>query len=165
MSEQKPSRLPIWFVLSLVVNALLIGLMIGGGLGKRHSGGHDRPAAGGEMHIARSLERVVSDEERAVLRTALREAFNETREQRRALRQARRELRDLLSQETYDREAVQAAFAKLRTAEGDVKVAMHDELAIQFEKLTTEQRRAVLRNIERGPRGREGRRGPPPPRD
>ena len=35
MSEDTKSRLPIWLIVSLMANALLIGLIIGGGLGQR----------------------------------------------------------------------------------------------------------------------------------
>ena len=43
MSEASKSRLPLWLIVSLLVNALLIGLLIGGGLGQRKGG----PSPGG----------------------------------------------------------------------------------------------------------------------
>jgi len=175
MTETKASRLPIWLVVSLIVNALLIGLIIGGGLGKRRDGPPPHPG-GSEMEIARGMESVVEGEDRAAMRQALRAAFERSRGERRELRQARRDLSQLLGAEPYDREAVLAGFARLRTADSNMKAGLHDELAIQLEKLSAEQRRAMLRFVEnsarhprrpdqRRPMRRQRRDRPPPPQD
>ena len=160
MTETPGSRLPIWLVVSLIVNALLIGLLIGGGLGKRNSGPSPHPG-GGEMELARGIESVVEGEDRAAMRQALRAAFERSRGERRELRQARRDLGQLLGAEPYDREAVLAGFARMRAADGKMKAGLHDELAIQLEKLSVEQRRAMLRFVEsnaRQPRRHDQRR-------
>ena len=46
MSEDTKSRLPIWLIVSLLANALLIGLIIGGGLGRGGSGSSAGGAGG-----------------------------------------------------------------------------------------------------------------------
>ncbi len=164
MSEHTPSRIPVWLIISLIVNALLIGLILGGGLAKRKVPGGGGPQ-GSEMHLARGIESVISPEEREVLRKALRSAFTQTREERREVRAARLELRNLLGSEVYDIEAVKVAFARLRDADSGVKVALHDELAVQLEKLTVEQRQKVLQRVDRRPRGPHPRNGNGPRRD
>ncbi len=172
MTETPGSRLPIWLVVSLIVNALLIGLLIGGGLGQRQSGPSAHPGADA-MELARGIENVVKDEDRAAMRQALRAAFDRSREERRELRQARRDLGRLLRAEPYDREAVLAGFARLRAVDGEMKASLHDELATQFEKLSVEQRRATLRFVEKraryprrhDQRRQRGDRPLPPPQD
>ncbi|MEQ3744823.1 MAG: periplasmic heavy metal sensor [Henriciella sp.] len=171
MTEQTLSRFPYWLVISLIVNALLIGLLIGGGLGKRKSGGSSI-IAGDERAIVRGLEQSLNDQDRRVLRRSLRSAFERTRDERRELRATRTLLSDALQADPYDRDAVSSAFARLRTADGNMKVGLQEELADQFAKLSVDQRRAIVRNLERrgaygrrGPRERGDRRPPPPPRD
>lgn len=156
MSEQTKSRFPYYLIASLVVNGLLIGLLAGGALGKRNQ---PPPSANaGEFQIARGINQVASPEDRRAVRQALREAFRNTRDERRALRSAREALKQAMLADPYDQAAVQAAFVDLRAADSDVKVGLHDALALQMGKLSVEQRTAIMQNIGEGQRRRFRRR-------
>ena len=165
MSDVTKSRLPIWLIASLMANALLIGLFIGGGLGQKRAGpplgGH-----GGEQALIRGIDQSVPEDQRQAVRRTFRRAFADTRQERIRLRDVQSELGRRLSAEPYDAEAVRDAFEEMRKAEAAMKARMHDVLAEQFGTLTAEQRRAVIEDFNRRPRGKPGRRGdrPPPPR-
>lgn len=168
MSDTKTSKLPIWLVVSLIVNALLIGVLIGGGLGQRKAGPPPGGPGGSEQALIRGIERSLPDDQRQIVRRAFRQAFVESREQRIAVRDARQRLARLLAAETYDADAVRESFQQLREADAAMRAQMQDVLAEQFGTLTAEQRRAILEDLNRRSRRRggpeDGRRGPPPPR-
>lgn len=168
MSDAKTSKLPIWLVVSLIVNALLIGVLIGGGLGQRKAGPPPGGPGGSEQALIRGIERSLPDDQRQIVRRAFRQAFVESREQRIAVRDARQRLARLLAAETYDADAVRESFQKLREADAAMRAQMQDVLTEQFGTLTAEQRRAILEDLNRRSRRRggpeDGRRGPPPPR-
>lgn len=158
MTETIKRNLPIWLIVSLIVNALLIGLLVGGGLRQKspQSGG----AVGGERAFVESIDRVVAEEDRAQVRRAFRSAYGDSRDARRAVRDARQALAETISAEVYNEAAVIAAFEKMRIADDVAKAALHDALAVQLGSLTKDQRAAVLSNLERGGRrGDRGRRG------
>jgi uncharacterized membrane protein len=168
MSDTNTSRLPIWLVVSLIANALLIGLIIGGGLGQRKAGPPPGGGPGGsEQALIRGIDRSLPEDQRHVVRQAFREAFRESRPERVRVREARRALSRLLAADVYDADAVREGFRQLRDADAAMNTKMHDVLANQFGSLTLEQRRAIIRDLNRrGPRGgpRDGERRPPPPR-
>lgn len=168
MSDTKTSKLPIWLVVSLIVNALLIGVLIGGGLGQRKAGPPPGGPGGSEQALIRGIERSLPDDQRQIVRRAFRQAFVESREQRIAVRDARQRVARLLAAETYDADAVRESFQQLREADAAMRAQMQDVLAEQFGTLTAEQRRAILEDLNRRSRRRggpeDGRRGPPPPR-
>ena len=75
-----PSRLSpvaIGLVVSLVLNALLVGLIAGNMMGapksERHSGAHRGGGGGSDFEIARGIEAVVPDTDREGIRRALRQ--------------------------------------------------------------------------------------------
>ncbi|NQY97630.1 MAG: periplasmic heavy metal sensor [Henriciella sp.] len=169
MSDAKTSKLPIWLVVSLIVNALLIGVLVGGGLGQRKAGPPPGAGAGSEQALIRGIDRALPDDERQIVRRAFRQAFAESRQQRIAVRDARQRLGRLLAAEVYDADAVRESFGELREADAAMRAKIQDVLAEQFGTLTAEQRRAIIQNMNRrgdrraGPRGDHRR--PPPPRD
>ncbi|MEM9054824.1 MAG: periplasmic heavy metal sensor [Pseudomonadota bacterium] len=167
MTEHTTSRLPIWLIVSLVVNALLVGLLIGGGLGQRKAG-PSPGLPGSEQALIRGIDRSVPDDQRRAVRRAFRRAFADTRPERIRIRESRRKLAQLLAADTYDAEAVRQGFEAFRAADAAMKARMHDILAEQFGKLTVEQRQAILRDYNRRnrrPGSQDGDRPPPPRRD
>lgn len=164
MTAVTPSRLPIWLIVSLLVNALLIGVLIGGGLGQRKAG----PAMagpGGEDMLVRGIDRAVPDEQRRAVRRAFRRAFADSRQERIQVRNTRQRLAALLAAEDYEASEVQSAFEDLRAAEAAMKARLHDVLAEQLATLSPEQRQAILSDMDRRDRRRrdhDGHRPPPP---
>lgn len=169
MSDAGKSKVPVWLVVSLIVNALLIGVLIGGGLGQRKAGPPPGGVGGGEQALIRGIDQSLPDDQRRIVRRAFRQAFAESREQRIAVRDARRRLGQLLAAETYDADAVRESFRALREADAAMRAQMQDVLAEQFGTLTAAQRRAIIEDLNRRSRRRGGpdgdRRRPPPPRD
>ncbi|MEM1087446.1 MAG: periplasmic heavy metal sensor [Pseudomonadota bacterium] len=166
MIEAPNRRSSIILLVSLILNGLLIGLLIGGGLRQ------DRPPPSpdrGERALVRGLERSVPEDERSTVRDALRRAYGATRSERRALRVARRDLRVALAADPYNAETVAKSFEAVRQAEAAAKSGLHEELARQFERLSPEERAKILRNTDRprrrGRPDRRGERSPPPLRD
>lgn len=162
MSDATSSKLPIWLIVSLIANALLIGVLIGGGLGQRKAG-PPPSAVGQEESIIRGIDRALPDEERREVRQIFRRAFADSRDERVRVRNARRALGRLMNAEQYDAEAVRAGFEELREADAAMKARMHNLIADQFGTLSAEQRRVILRESNRADRRRGDR--PPPPRD
>ena len=167
MSERTTSRLPIWLIVSLMANALLIGLIIGGGLGQRKAGpSHRQTMAASEQTLMRGIDRAVSIDQRQDVRRAFRRAFADTRDERVRLRDARQQVGRLLAAPDYDSAAVEAGFAELRAADDAMKARMHTVLTEQFSNLSAEQRRLIIREANRrGARGNRQDRPPPPPGD
>ncbi|MEO1322165.1 MAG: periplasmic heavy metal sensor [Pseudomonadota bacterium] len=166
MSDGSKLRLPIWLIASLLANALLIGLLIGGGLGQKRAG---PPVSGGgsEQALMRGLDESLSSEDRRIVRQAFRKAFADTRSERIQLREARRQLGQALTADPYDRDLVQERFSVMRELEVKMKGRMHLVLAEQFGTLSAEQRQAIIRDFNRrSNRSRSGgRRGDGPMRD
>ena len=167
MSEDTKSRLPIWLIVSLMANALLIGLIIGGGLGQRKSGANTS-IPGDERALIRGIDEAVPSDQRQTVRRAFSRAFEDSRAERRAVRDVRRKLGSFLSEDSYDATEVQMAFEELRDAESAMKKRMHDVLAEQFGALSEAQRRAIVQDLNRrgarrGPPGGGRDRRPPPP--
>ena len=165
MSEGTKSRLPVWLIVSLMANALLIGVLIGGGLGQRKAG-PPVVQAGGEEALMRGIDRAVPDDQRRAVRQAFRRAFADTRRERVRVRDARQALGRLFAAEDYDAVKVKAGFAELREADAAMKARMHDVLAEQLGTLSVEERRALLRDFNRPRAARGQARGdrPQPPR-
>ena len=162
MSDATSSKLPIWLIVSLIANALLIGVLIGGGLGQRKAG-PPPSVVGQEEALIRGIDRALPDDDRREVRQIFRRAYAESRAERVRVRNARRALGRLMNANPYDADAVRAGFEELREADAAMKARMHSLIADQFGALTAEQRRAVLRETNRGDRRRGDRK--PPPRD
>ena len=161
MSDATSSKLPIWLIVSLIANALLIGVLIGGGLGQRKAG-PPPSAVGQEEALIRGIDRALPDEERREVRQIFRRAFADSREERVRVRNARRALGRLMNANSYDADAVRAGFEELREADAAMKARMHNLIADQFGTVSAEQRRIILRESNRA--NRRGNR-PPPSRD
>ncbi len=156
-----PSKLPLWLVASLIANALLIGLLIGGGLKKSTT--PTPQVSPNELQIARSIHDVLPEEARRSVRRQFQQALRATQPERREIRRLRRKLRRMLLAETYDQAAVAAIFAELRAADSAMRASLHEELIQQLGELSLEQRQSVLRDLGRDRRDAARRRRAPPP--
>lgn len=166
MSDSQKPRLPIILMISLVLNGLLIGLLIGGGLSKRS---HTPPQMGAERALARGLERAAPEAQQTEIRQALRRAFAASRTERQILRRARQDLRRAVVADPYNGDAVDAALKAVQEAETQARAKLQTEVARQLGRLTPEQREMIMRDVgrkrarrhDRGMR-REGRPEHPP---
>lgn len=167
MTDTPKRSFPVWLTISLVVNALLLGLFIGGGIGNRRDGGGSQGISGGEAQLAIGIQNAMTAEERSAFRRAIGEAYLKSRDKRSRLNATRVELSEVLVADPYDQAAVEAAFERLRLADVEVKVSLHEEMAGQLGKLSLEQRQAILKSLSDRRRparsqdgeGRDGRRG------
>lgn len=148
MSERSRfSTLAVALVASLVVNALLVGLVLGNVMGRPHHN-HDRrergPRGGGDFAIARGIERVVPEEDRAEIRSVFREAFRSSREQFIAKREAREGLNEALAAEAFNPAAVDRAFANMREADRALTERFQTVLSEQIGSLSDAERAELV---------------------
>ncbi len=177
MSEPRKkglSALAMALIASLVVNALLVGLVIGGALGKpgeRHRG---HRGGGDDFMIARGLQSIVPESRNGEIRQAFREAFVQSRGQWREKREARRAMMDAISREPFEPATLDAAFERMRAADTALTRNFQETLVTQISELSDTERAELadwLEAVERERRERREERrdrrgdGPPPPRD
>ncbi len=164
------SRLPVWLIVSLLVNMLLAGLFVGHMLAGRPGQG-DHPPRLNEGEIARTIVRAAPDSERAEIRRAFRSTWAETRQLRKDRKEARRRVNEAMVAEDYNVEEMQSAFAAMRDADAALQSQIQTLLANRLGALEPEQRRVLAEAIQRHDRRGPGHRGPgafgnrPPPED
>lgn len=159
-------RLPLILTLSVLINMLLMGFLLGGEMATR-TNTQDRPTVETPgMAIGPGFLLAVPEADRPAVRRAFRDAFWDTRLERRTFRRAKRALEEAVLTEPYDRDAALTAFTSLRQAKTALDRRYHHVLADQFGRLSLSQRRALLNPRSRGPGSRldrpaTGERGPP----
>lgn len=155
--------LVLGLALSLVINLVLIGFLIGrlSGMPRPPSFRANVPASIGW------LMRNLPEERREMLRADAREHFRSTRPELRALRDAQRRLYEVLSAEKLDQQALNDVIAQLRThldAIQGANLALLGELA---GKLSPQERHMLAEGLRRRPGGRSqearSQRHPAPP--
>lgn len=127
---------------SLALNVLLIGAIVGWRLERLSAREAEPPARGAFMAS-------LTPQERAELRRTLRAAFFETREERHAARRERAALMELATAETYDAAAVREALRRTRAAEMTLLSRIDDAVVAALAELPPEQRRAAVEAIVR----------------
>lgn len=163
MSETRNSW-SVWLIASLVVNALLIGFIFGGGLHNRVQPKEQAgPAPRGGFEMVRGLDQIASEEDRDEIRRVFRDVFRETRDVRRDQRRARFAFAQAAMAEPYDEARVLEALERVRETGLAVETEIHAALASQLGRFNVEQRRALIfamsRNDRQGRRGAPGRNG------
>jgi uncharacterized membrane protein len=127
--------------LSLALNLLLLGALIGGiATGARLS----FPRDDAERRPAMSR---LDAPTREALTAVFREQFAANRDDRLKQRAARKELMDLATAETFDRAATVAALARLREIDARLMVANSDAVLAFMEGLSVQQRREVVKAL------------------
>ncbi len=161
--------LAIVLVISLAVNALLIGLFAGNLLGRPDHPGDRGPRGGNsDFMMARSIEDVVPEADRDQIRQAFRQAFRDSRDIWTEKRAARTALSEALAAEPFDAAAVDQAFADMRAADQALTARFQSVLSQELADLSVEQRATLVerlneinrRRMERVDRHKD-RRGPP----
>jgi uncharacterized membrane protein len=151
--------------LSLAINGLLAAMIF---FHPGHHGGRHGP----DVRVGR-LEQHLSPESRDVLRAAVDRRRDELREEFRAMRDARDDIADALSAEPFDREALDAAFARADERQDAIRATIRKSFGDAAAKLPAEERAKLAKGGERylrrlfGPRdgerdhGDRDRDGPP----
>jgi uncharacterized membrane protein len=136
---------------SVALNLLLIGAAVGGyAAGVRV----EREAPGAvvdRLPGPRAFIAALPAETRAKVRGEFESSWTQSREARTSARQARREAFEAAAAEPYDRDAVRAAFARLREADQRAVGVFHDNVVDAFAELTPEERRRALIALRRAP--------------
>ena len=152
----RQTALLVALLLSVAVNLLVAGVFIG-----RHgAGAREAPPA---AWAARELPA----EARLLVRERMRDQIESVRPLRLELREARLAIREAITAENYDPQALKDALARLRAIDGRYKGLLHDSVAEIAAELPREQRiallRAAMRRNEPGgpPPGKGGPGGPP----
>ena len=133
-------RLPVGLIISVALNALLIGVLVMGFLSQ-----HDRRRGPGgpgdpDFAILRGLEEVSGEGGRETIRSAFRDAFADTEDQRIALREARERFAQALVAEPFSQADIEASFADVRAADQAMKARFHGVLADELGQLDDQQR-------------------------
>src|SRR5690606_27736059 len=114
---------------------------------------HRAPGMRGTMMPnPRVLRQVLPEERRVVVDALLAEHREQIRGNVREVFQARNEVHELLTAETVDAEALDAAFANLRARDAEAATAVQAMLTELATELTPEERRALAESIHRRPR-------------
>lgn len=147
MTDATPRKTPLWLIISLLVNLILIGFLVGSFMrddGRRH---HNR----GDGRADISLE------DRRVIRSMMRDIAQEARtgdDNRRAAAEA---LAATLIADPYSEEDAKVAFTAFRDAEDAARRRADLLLANRIASLSPEQRRMVVEIVARERRHRGGR--------
>ena len=174
MSAENKS-FPYLLVVSLCVNALMVGAMAGIWMSTSRTESNPAPEVkrdvmlGGplEERIARTAMYDLPEDERARFREGLSQEWRDTRALREQMDRVRERIADELASDDYSPEEMQSAFADLREGEMAFKTRLHDRLADFLAMIPDEKRKTILqRSMDRRDRygGHRDRRGPPPER-
>jgi uncharacterized membrane protein len=176
MSEKRAlSGLAVGLVISLIANALLIGVLVGGWLGEPDRG--HRGPRGGDHMVARGIEAIVPETNRGEIREAFGQAFRESRSAWRDKREARQTMVEAIAQTPFDKTELENAFERLRVADAAMTRAFQTTLVSQVSELSDSERadlvvwleemqgRRAERRRERRSERRDGSRRAPPSDD
>jgi len=132
-------RLAILLAVSIGVNLLLAGVLLGRGFG-RPRGGHAGPRpddSGVEWREGRR---------HPVVREAVERRRGELSARRGAIEAARAKVRDALGRDPFDRALLEAALTNVRTETAESQALLHGALVEGAASATLEQRRELARN-------------------
>jgi uncharacterized membrane protein len=156
----------IWLFASLLINAVLLGVLIGGALQPKASSRDgergvwaergERPDRGRPF---REGEDTLSEQSRAAIGQAFRTAIKASREDRSRLREARADLVALIQSPDATAQDLDAGFERVRQIEGDMRARLYSSLSDVIVTLPPEERVKVGQGLPMllSPRGLEDR--------
>ena len=156
MTSETPRKTPYGLIVSVALNGLLVGLLAGvllsGGPHKR--GGPNGPGpAGGvgavEHGMARAILQSAPRADRAQIRRTMGDAWRGTAAERQKIRDAQRTIAQAIDAETFNRDAVMAAFEAWRDADREIKTAVQTAMVEALDDLPTESRAALAEDMKR----------------
>ena len=138
-----------WLTLaSLMLNLFLIGSIAGGTykLFENHQAGKV-----GQNALRFAAENLSKEQQRS-FKISLREARRDARQQLELAKEARTEVRKLIAAPSFDKQALETAFAKTREADRVVRMKIEVALINFTEKLTAEDRQKLADGLaQKGP--------------
>lgn len=137
----------LWLFVSLAVNLLLVGLIVGANLGEVRQQRDRAAMAVGRMPNMRVVLDALPPERADDVRTKVVDTWRQAKEERRGARQARIELMKTVGAQTYDANAVRAGFARVRDADARVAARFHDVVTDAMQEMTPAERREMLRRL------------------
>mgnify|MGYP000341994730 CR=1 FL=1 len=146
----KPRTINIILVISLALNLLVVGALLGFSL-------RERPGPRFPSHLGSEL-RNVDPEIRREIRQQFRAGRESGRELHQEMRASQRLLAEAVLNEPFDEQAVREAFSRSRDNRQAVEAHMHDQMIKVMTHLNQQQRRELLRRLLKH---RDGRRPPP----
>ena len=164
MSAENASRTPWGLVLSVALNGLLIGLLAGvmrsGGPHKRGGppGGPEAGPAGGDRGLARAIIQSAPADARPELRRAMSDAWASSADDRARVRSAQKTISDAVAAETFDQDAVLAAFEDWREADTRIKARVQTAMADLLAEIPPDARKALAEQMRRHESRRQRRR-------
>jgi uncharacterized membrane protein len=150
-------RLSIVLAVSIALNLLLGGIMLGRALHRPHP----PPRAEREAPAFRH-ER---EGKRAAARGLFREQSEALRDKRTAIGEARRTAQTALESEPFDRAALERALESLRKETAASQEIVHKAIVEAASKGSADERKELGRALEHAGPGGDGRRGPRPKRE
>ncbi|WP_084419543.1 periplasmic heavy metal sensor [Henriciella litoralis] len=152
------SPLAIALAVSLIANALLVGLVLGDRLAPRSDHRGPPRGGGGDFTIARGIDQIVPEGERNEIRQAFRSAFMDSRERFQDKREARDALTEALAQTPYNKTAVDQAFERMRRTDTELTRSFQTVLSEQLSGLSDAQRAELVTWLEEVESRRQERR-------
>ena len=151
-------RLSIALAISVAVNLLLAGIMVGRAFRHRPPPPPDgRDEFGFRAERDDAAKSPAGDGRRGPLRGVFREHGDALRDKRRSIGDARRTARAALEAEPFDRAALERALEALRKETTASQEIMHRAIADAAAKGPPEERKKLGRALERPGVGRDGR--------
>lgn len=138
-------RWPLFLGVSILINMLLLGFVLGGQLAERSSPPREVTVSPTVMTMVRHVVQMAPATDRPALREAFRDTFRRAGPERRGIRQARRRLSQALLSEPYDAAAVDEALANLREHELRLERRFHGLVAREVGRFDMDRRRALSR--------------------
>jgi len=163
----QPGRSRWWLVASVLLNVLLVGVLIGAAI-NRHD---DGPAPGdgpppiqrggaftADRELAEAIFAALTRDERRQARRELRRSWGNLRDRREAVSAARNRLRQALTAEPFDGEAVADAMDAMRREELAVRLEIEKRLLALLARLDPDARARLVERFDNPPaRPRRGR--------
>lgn len=161
MSEDKKPATGRWvkiaLAVSLALNLAVVGLILGAVLGSDDGGRNGGPPALRALGLG-PFAQALSRDDRHEVRARIESAGIASREERRAIGRSLRQVEQALRADPFDRDAVEAAFARSRGLVVSLQEIGHTALLDQIETMSASEREDLADGLARAMRRSGGRR-------
>ncbi|UUX50016.1 periplasmic heavy metal sensor [Nisaea acidiphila] len=148
MTWTRTRTLALLLFVSVAFNLFVAGMSVGRwDRWDWHRGPHDGPRHGKPM--SKIIEYTLGDSLTPEIRERLERHHDAMQETFRESRESRREIRDILIQEPFDREAYLVALDRMSAVHDRMRAETHSFMIEIMEELTPEQRRKLVEKLDR----------------